>query len=591
MTFWAFGSIAWPSSVAPMGFDRLDWLGACERRLRSTGAWWVPVLYVAGVLCGPTAHAGGPPLGLLVQLKPNVVLAEADVPPLVARDTPQAQRERVHARWQRQHTLAVRHLDKLAADAGVTFTAVGTAGSALRVDLPQGSDAVAAERIARRLRLHPDVAAVVPNERLRRAAVVPADPLFAQQWHLQQPSVYAGAINATNGWVRTTGLAAPVTVAVVDTGVRFDHPELAGKLLTGYDFVSEVDYANDGNGRDADATDPGDWVSATEASTAVFQGCDVEDSSWHGTAIAGIIAAGANNAQGGVGVHWGGRVVPIRVAGKCGAVLSDLLDGVRWAAGLPVAGAPVNANPAKVINLSYGGDGACNAAYQSTLDDVVAVGALVVVAAGNAGAPVTRPADCRGVLAVTAVRGDGAKASYGSYGPTVGLAAPGGSGFGGADEGIYTTLNNGRRGPTTSSYGYMVGTSFSAPLAAGVAALVLSVQPGLSGTAVSSLLVNHVRPHTRQANLASCSAQLLSQGTCNCTTSTCGAGLLDADLALAAAQNAPPSPPVTPPTPPAPAPDSGGGGSTGWLWGAALWLWLWAVRRSQVKSRIEGFCP
>jgi serine protease len=361
-------------------------------------------------------------------------------------------------------------------------------------------------------------AAVVPNERLRRAALLPTDPQFAQQWHLQPPSAYAGAINATTGWVRSTGATAPVNVAVVDTGVRFDHPDLSGKLLTGYDFVSEVDYANDGNGRDADATDPGDWVTAGEASQPNFQGCEPEDSSWHGTAIAGVIAAGANNALGGVGVHWGARVVPVRVAGKCGAVLSDLLDGVRWAAGLPVAGVPVNPNPAKIINLSYGGDGPCNAAYQAAIDDATAAGALVVAAAGNAGAPVTRPADCRGVLAVTAVRGDGAKASYGSYGPAVGLAAPGGSGSGGADDGIYTTLNTGRRSPTTSSYGPMVGTSFSAPLAAGVAALVLSIQPGLSGAAVSSLLVGHVRPHTRQANLATCSAQSISQGACNCTT-------------------------------------------------------------------------
>jgi subtilisin family serine protease len=189
---------------------------------------------------------------------------------------------------------------------------------------------------------------------------------------------------------------------------------------------------------------------------------------------------------------------------------------------------------------------------KAAIDAVTAAGALVVVAAGNAGAPVTRPADCRGVLAVTAVRGDGAKASYGSYGPTVGLGSAGRVGLWRADDGIYTTLNDGRRGPTTSSYGPMVGTSFSAPLASGVAALVLSIQPGLSGAAVSSLLVGHVRPHTRQANLATCSAQAISQGACNCTTQTCGSGLLDVDLALAAAQSSLPTLPVTPPVPTTP---------------------------------------
>lgn len=554
------------------------------------GAVRTALLCLLGLCALSAAHAAGPPVGLLVQLKPGVVQVEADdAPSVVSRDTPQAQQERAHARWQRRHVVAVRQFEKVASDAGVAYTALGSAGDALRVDVPPGTDVTALDRLTRRLRLHPDVADVVPNERLRRKAVTPTDPLFVRQWHLLAPSAYAGGVNATVGWVRTTGANAPVTVAVVDTGVRYDHPDLSGKLLAGYDFVSEVEYANDGNGRDADASDPGDWLTAAEADTATFRGCDAEDSSWHGTAIAGVIAAAANNGVGVAGMHWGARVVPVRVAAKCGAVLSDLLDGVRWAAGLPVAGVPANPNPAKVINLSYGGDGACNTAYQSTIDAVTAAGALVVVAAGNAGAPVTRPADCAGVLAVTAVRGDGAKASYGSYGPTVGLAAPGGSGFGGADEGIYTTLNEGRRGPTTSSYGYMVGTSFSAPLAAGVAALVLSVQPGLSGTTLSTLLTTHVRPHTQQAFLATCSATAWSQGSCNCTAQTCGTGLLDADLVLAAAQGAQPSVPVTPPvTPPA---TSGGGGSMGWAWGMGLWVWLWAVRRHQgVRGRAAAPC-
>lgn len=577
------------------GMDRFSFSDLTAQLSRREGPRWMPVCCLAGVLSASVVHAGGPPAGLLVQFRPGVVDIEVDVAPLVARDTPQAQRERALARWQRQHALALGHFDKVAADAGVTVAAVGSAGSALRVDLPSGSDAATTERMARRLRLHPDVAAVVPNERLRRAAVQPTDPLFAQQWHLQAPSAYAGAINATMGWVRSTGANTPVTVAVVDTGVRFDHPDLSGKLLAGYDFVSEVDYANDGNGRDTDASDPGDWVSAGEASQPTFQGCDPEDSSWHGTAIAGIIAAGANNALGGVGVHWGARVVPVRVAGKCGAVLSDLLDGVRWAAGLPVAGVPVNPNPAKIINLSYGGDGPCNAAYQSTVDAVTAAGALLVVAAGNAGAQVTRPADCRGVLAVTAVRGDGAKASYGSYGANVGIAAPGGAGLSGADGGLLTTVDSGRRSPVSSTYESVAGTSFSAPLVAGVAGLVLSANGALSMDAVKSLLMTAVRPHVTHANLPVCNPQAPSQGTCNCTDQTCGSGLLDVDLALAAAQSSLPTVLVTPTVPTTPANPStpsseGGGGAMGGLWGAALWLWLWAVRRSQIRSKPAASC-
>ena len=576
-----------------IGMDRFSFSDLTAHLPRREGTRWMPVWCLAGVLSASVVHAGGPPAGLLVQFRPGVVDTEVDVAPLVARDTPQAQRERALARWQRQHALALRHFDKVAADAGVTVAAVGSAGSALRVDLPLGSDAATTERMARRLRLHPDVVAVVPNERLHRAAVQPTDPLFAQQWHLQSPSAYAGAINATTGWVRSTGANMPVTVAVVDTGVRFDHPDLSGKLLAGYDFVSEVDYANDGNGRDADASDPGDWVTAGEASQPTFQGCDPEDSSWHGTAIAGVIAADANNAVGGVGVHWGARVLSVRVAGKCGAVLSDLLDGVRWAAGLPVAGVPVNPNPAKIINLSYGGDGPCNAAYQSTVDAVTAAGALLVVAAGNAGAQVTRPADCRGVLAVTAVRGDGAKASYGSYGPNVGIAAPGGSGLSGIDGGLLTTVDSGRHSPIFFAYKSVAGTSFSAPLVAGAAGLVLSINTELSMNTVKSLLMEAVRPHLVQASLPVCNPEASSQGACNCTTQTCGSGLLDVDLALAAAQNSLPTAPVTPITPvnPATPGSEGGGGAMGGLWGAALWLWLWAVRRSQIKGKPEASCP
>ncbi|HEX5786500.1 MAG TPA: S8 family peptidase, partial [Burkholderiaceae bacterium] len=374
----------------------------------------------------------------------------------------------------------------------------------------------------------------------------------------------------------------PVTVAVVDSGVRPNHPDLAANLLPGHDFVSEVESANDGDGRDADASDPGDWVTAAEASTPLFAGCDAENSSWHGTAIAGAIAAVSQNATGVAGVNWGGKVVPVRVAGKCGAVLSDLLDGVRWAAGLPVVGAPSNPHPARIINLSYGGSEACNAAYQTMVNDVRNAGALLVVAAGNDGGPLTRPADCSGVMAVTGVRGDGAKASYGNYGTQVTLAAPGGSGHGGADAGVMSTLDSGSQGPVAPAYALVAGTSFSAPLVAGVASLVLGIQPNLSVSQLEGLLKGAVRPHTVQATLAQCSATALFQGECNCTTQTCGTGLLDADLAVTAAQafgsvSPAPSNPEQPPT------ASGGGGATGWWWGGALWLWLvgvaWVGRR------------
>jgi len=191
--------------------------------------------------------------------------------------------------------------------------------------------------------------------------------------------------------------------------------------------VSELDIANDGNGRDSDASDPGDWVSTADLTNPVFDLCTRSDSSWHGTFIAGQIGALSNNSLGVAGLSWNARVLPVRVSGKCGALVSDLLDGVRWAAGLPVAGAPVNPTPARVINLSFGGSESCtqDPAYQSTVDAVTNAGSLLVVAAGNNGGPLTRPADCHGVMAVASVDKGGAKAGIPASAPTWPWQRPG----------------------------------------------------------------------------------------------------------------------------------------------------------------------
>ena len=570
-------------------FSRFDAVSTVARGLARLGVG----LWVMN-LVGPVHALERVPQGLVVQLRAGVVASGGEEPlPVVLKETPQAWRERALAHWQRRHGQHAAHMRALAQAGGLAVVGVGSAGSALRLDLDV-PDGAALDAAMRRLRLHPDVQSVTPNVRVRhaQATAAPSDPLFIQQWHLQSPAVSVAAINLPGAWARDAG-SASVTVAVVDSGVRFEHPDLAGKLWPGYDFVSEVEFANDGNGRDADASDPGDWVTVAESRTALFRGCDVIDSSWHGTAIAGQIAATLSNAVGGVGVHSGARVLPVRVAGKCGAVLSDLLDGVRWASGLPVTGVPTNPNPARVINLSYGGDGACGDAYQSTVDDITAAGALLVVAAGNAGVPLTRPADCQGVLAVTAVRGDGAKASYASYGPQVGLAAPGGSGQAGAeDAGLLTTRNSGTREPGLSSYGTLTGTSFSAPLAAGVAGWVLSLRPQLEPAALSTVLRGAVRPHVSHAALPQCQAAVVSQGVCNCTPQTCGSGLLDAGLAVSAALALPASDGATPPavSPSAPVSDSssGGGGAVHGLWGLALWGWVGLLGWSASRRAAPG---
>ena len=436
-------------------------------------------------------------------------------------------------RWQEAVAQARDRSQRVAKEAGVRVKGVGEAGSAalLRFEAPMRGRALA--DAMRRLRLHPDVAWVQPNVIERRAQALPTtpnDPLYAQQWHLQAPSLgYESGINLPSAWAITAGAAS--VLAVVDNGVRFDHPDLAGRLLAGYDFVSEVHIGNDGDGRDGDPSDPGDWVTPADLSNPLFQECDVAPSSWHGTFIAGQLAALTNNSLGVAGVNRnaGVRVLPVRVAGKCGALVSDLLDGARWAAGLPVAGVPANPNPARVINLSFGGSAACSPDYQRMVDDVTNAGALLVVAAGNNEGPLTRPADCRGVMPVAAVAPNGAKAWYSSFGPQVALSAPGGSDVFGPTAELLSTDNSGTEGPiaydANGYYGRKQGTSFSAPLAAGVASLMLGVNPNLTAADLIDRMKRAARPH-EATPYAVCSPA--NPATCSCTTDTCGAGLLDA---------------------------------------------------------------
>lgn len=450
-------------------------------------------------------------------------------------------REKARALWEGASRKGRERLTRVAKDAGLPEGTVAEAGNAqlLRFDRPLRGKSL--DSALRRARLHPDVAWVEPDVLVPRLAV-PNDTLFAQQWHLAAPTGgNLAGLNMPEAWDITTGNA--VVVAVVDSGILPDHPELVAlgpRLLAGYDLVSELSVANDGGGRDADPRDPGDWIDAVDQANAVFAGCDVADSSWHGTFIAGQLAAATNNFQGVAGLNWGARVLPVRVSGKCGALVSDLLDGLRWAAGLPVSGLPANPNPARVINLSFGGDQPCSPAYQSTIDAVTNAGALVVVAAGNSDTTLTRPADCRRVMTVASVRKDGSKAAYSSFGSRVALAAPGGSGpVNGPDE-IYSTDNPGANSPILYSalfnpldhYGYKQGTSFAAPQAAGVASLMLAINPALSPRQLIERMKAGARSWSTAANLAPVACGTPGVGVCNCTTTTCGAGLLDAHASV-----------------------------------------------------------
>ena len=263
------------------------------------------------------------------------------------------------------------------------------------------------EGILAKLRASPEVAWAEPNDREPlQQSTTPSDPFFpgtVGQWWLQP----AGGTDAHSIEMRQRGVpglqrawtwnsgSASVPVAVLDTGVTA-HPELQGRWLPGVDMVSDAAMANDGDGRDSDPADPGDWVSAPERAQDAFSTCESQDSSWHGTIVGGMLAARTDNQEGVAAVSWDARVVPVRVAGKCGAEVADIVDGMRWAAGLWVRDGqrgwlPRNPNPVRVINLSFGGHKPCSRAYQSTIDELREIGVVVVAAAGNGQGMVTRP--------------------------------------------------------------------------------------------------------------------------------------------------------------------------------------------------------
>jgi len=461
----------------------------------------------------------------------------------------------------------------------------------LRLDraLPPAEARAAAARIAQ----DPAVEYAEPNVRFRIARV-PTESRFTEwQWNYFAPTTpYTGAVgnssittlaaggaNLPPAWDITTGNSA-VIVAVVDTGI-VNHPDLngvsvsapytpAGRFLPGYDFVSPDNgaklppgfVANDGNGRDADPTDPGDWITVVEKQLYPDD-CAIgetppyrpSDSSWHGTHMAGLLAATANNNIGIAGAAWDVLVLPVRALGKCGGDLSDIADAIRWSAGLPVTGAPPNLYPAKVISLSLGGGDTCSRTMQDAVDAANAAGAVIVAATGNeAQIGLISPANCSGVVAVTAHAINGENAQYANIGPGTSISAPGGGspdslGAGGVIDNldwdgyyVYSTVLFGATGPLSSdgsgnrgaAYAGFVGTSVATPQVAGVAALIKTLRPNAAPEFVRAWLTmaDRVRPHP-------------ANGVCNTQARDCGRGLLDAQRALQGAVDTVPAVSVT----------------------------------------------
>lgn len=373
----------------------------------------------------------------------------------------------------------------------------------------------AAKVLADRLRANdPDVLVAEPDY-VQQAMATPNDTLYSNQWHYFDP---VGGANLPATWDITTGSTSTV-VAVVDTGYR-PHADLSGKILPGYDFISNTFVANDGGGRDADASDPGDWVAASEC----YSGSSANNSSWHGTHVAGTIAAVTNNSAGVAGVNWNAKILPVRVLGKCGGYTSDIMDGVTWAAGLSVPGVPANPNPAKVINMSLGGAHTCSTTEQTAIDAATAAGAVVVVSAGNSNADASNygPASCNNVITVAASGQTGDRAYYSNYGSVVEIAAPGGDYN--VDTMVLSTLNAGLTTPGADAYAYYQGTSMAAPHVSGIASLMMGQNTALTPAQVTQIIRNTARAFP---------------GGSTCNTSICGSGIIDAGAAVAAAAPSP----------------------------------------------------
>lgn len=363
-------------------------------------------------------------------------------------------------------------------------------------------DRAEAETLMRQLAADPAVKSVEVDQ-LLRPTLTPNDPRLSEQWGFGTTNA---GINVRPAWDQSTGDG--VVVAVIDTGIT-GHPDLDANILPGYDFISDTFVSRDGDGRDDDPADEGDW---NPEANECYTDSEVTDSSWHGTHVAGTIAAVTNNAVGVAGTAYNAKIVPVRVLGRCGGYTSDIADAIVWASGGTVSGVPANPNPAEVINMSLGGSGTCSSTYQNAITAAVNRGTTVVVAAGNSAANVSGsvPANCSNVVAVAAITSAGAKASFSNYGSGIDVSAPG--------QAILSTLNDGTTTPGSASYASYNGTSMAAPHVAGVVALVQSAASTvLTPAAVETLLKN-----TASALPGTCSGG-------------CGAGIVNANAAVTAA--------------------------------------------------------
>ncbi|MEL6567610.1 MAG: S8 family serine peptidase [Pseudomonadota bacterium] len=386
------------------------------------------------------------------------------------------------------------------------------------------------------------------NEPPVRIAVEPNDPLWSLQWHFFNNGDGEGKSPGGAGFVDfwtdkdTTG-SRDVVVAVVDTGLDMDHPDIVSSLnvAPGWDMVSDPRMGNDGDGRDPDADDPGDLCDPSSP---------FAEDSYHGTHVAGTVGAGlSNNGAGVAGGAWNVKIVPVRALGKCGGRLTDINDGIRWAGGLVPAfdaeGNEVwNENPADIINLSIGLFEFCPASLQEAINAVTERGAVVVSAAGNARVD-TRfysPGGCQNVISVAAGDARGQITPYSNYGDEVDVLAPGGdlgrddNGDGRPDGVLSTRLATNCFDPVTGDpvdtcfYAFEQGTSMAAPHVSAALALIKSRDPELVGGALADTLLQALAPREVEQCAGPCDeypgAEPSPDDPALCLR-PCGGGLLD----------------------------------------------------------------
>jgi serine protease len=324
---------------------------------------------------------------------------------------------------------------------------------------------------------------------------------------------------------------APVVVAVLDTGIA-PHPALGwrvmpdgigrpgGVVLPGYDFVSDPWTAGDGDGWDPDPSDRGDGVRPRDLTERPE--CRPRASSWHGTNVAGTVAAQRPPDVTGMGIARDSRILPVRIMGRCGGNTADVAAGLLWAVGEQVPDVPVNPHPAKIVNVSLSGAAdRCPRALQTAIDIANERGATVVVAAGSSArdTAVSTPANCAGVIVVGSTDRAGERSPTSNYGAEVTLSALGGDMSTGKKNGIYTTTNKGSYRPRTSGYGRYEGSSAAAARVTGALTLLADRHPTTSPAELTGLLMSNVEP--------------FAPGQCDQGEGNCGQGILDLDRLIA----------------------------------------------------------